>query len=368
MSPDATADADADANPAATAAGTAVVDYAAYVPPYRLPAAAYDAWNGSRARIDEKRVPGFDEDAVTMAIEAATALDRDDSGVPPVADVDTLALASTTWPQPGTTASGTLVTALGLSPHVRAVECGTSWRAGLEALALAVDAGSGLAVVADAPTADPAADVEHLLGAGAVAVRTARTDAVDEPVARVLDSSHYTAARVPGRFLENDVDDARGAEHGSRGGHRVVDLAFGQETTDAYAEAVGEVVESLLAAGGHEPADVAHAVLPQEDVKTAWRVGSGLGFEADQMRAGFVVDRIGFAGAAGSPLGLAAALDAASPGDRLVVASYGHGHGATGLLLEAGAGVERVTADLSGQLDGGEELSYTDYLRQRGAI
>jgi 3-hydroxy-3-methylglutaryl CoA synthase len=344
-----TTDAGTDAGSDVSAAGADVVDYAAYLPPYRLPADAYDAWNGSRARIDEKRVPGFDEDVVTMGIEAASTLDRDGDWH---AGIETLALASTNWPQPGTAASGPLVTALGLPTDVRAIECGTSWRAGLEALELAVDGPAALAVIADHPTADPADDVDHLLGAGAVAVRTGRSD---DPVARRLDSRHYTSAHVPGRFVDPD-------------GGRVVDLSIGQYDTDAYAEAVGGVVEPLLEANGYEPADVAQAVLPQEDVKIAWRAGSRLGFDAEQMRAGFVVNRAGFAGAAASPLGMAAAFDAASPGDLVVVASYGHGHGATAVLFEVGEGVERTGAGVSDQLDGGHELSYTDYLKQQGAI
>ncbi|MCD2201719.1 ACP synthase, partial [Halobacterium sp. KA-4] len=54
-----------------------------------------EAWDGFRARgISEKRVPGYDEDAVTMAVEAAT--DALEASSVSREDVETLALGTTT--------------------------------------------------------------------------------------------------------------------------------------------------------------------------------------------------------------------------------------------------------------------------------
>jgi 3-hydroxy-3-methylglutaryl CoA synthase len=320
-----------------------IVDYDAYVPRYRISADAYaDAWGRCAARIDEKRVSAFDEDVVTMGLEAIRGVDTDDA--------KTLTLASTSWPQPGTTASGPFVTATDLPTTSRAFEFGTSWRAGLEALEVALEYSPGVAVVADAPRADPSEDADHLLGDGAAAFRTGTGERC---AVELLASSHVTGAQLPGTFESDDG---------------VTDLSIGQYDADAYADAVGGAIRGVLEAHDLDVSDVTHAVLPQDDVKTAWRTGKGLGFSTDQLAAGFLVKRLGFAGAAATPLGLAAALDESEPGDRLVVASYGAGHGAIALLFEAGEGVDASHAGVQSQLENGEQLTYVEYLKHTEGI
>jgi len=54
--------------------GVGIVGYGAYVPRYRLPAAEVSrVWTGGHGGvpIEEKSVPGLDEDTATIAIEAA---------------------------------------------------------------------------------------------------------------------------------------------------------------------------------------------------------------------------------------------------------------------------------------------------------
>jgi 3-hydroxy-3-methylglutaryl CoA synthase len=317
---------------------TGIVDCAVALPRYHVTAEAYDEAVGRfSARISRKAVTGFDEDALTMGVDAARRV--------PVADPTLLAVATTSPPQPGTLAAGPLSRALSVQGGLRTMEFGSSWKAGTEALDAALDADAGLAVVADDPRADPAEDADHVLGAGAVALATGA-----DPLAAVVGSAHHVDARVPPKFRAGGV----------------TDLSLGEYTASGYADAVGSVVEGALADAGLAVDDVAHAILPQEDVKTAWQTGLDLGFDPEQLSTGFVVDRVGFAGAAAPLLGLAAALDASDPGDAVLVSGYGHGHGASAFVFRATERIEGASSGYRSQIDGSEAISYVTYLELAG--
>lgn len=318
---------------------TGVTDYGVAVPSYHVTAESYEeAWGRFEARIDRKAVSAYDEDAVTMAARAAGGVDAE--------GVDTLAVATTTSPQSGTLASGPLSRTLGLDGARRTMEFGSSWKAGVEALDAALAFDCGLAVASDAPEAPLEAGTDHVLGAGAAAFATGGEDVL----ATRVGEAHHVDAYLPSKFRTEEGE---------------TDLELGGYTVDGFVAACSDVVDRALADADLSAADVAHAVLPQDDVKLSWRAGRRLGFDDDQMRAGFVVDRLGFAAAAAPLLGLAAAFDAAAPGDAVLVAAYGYGHGASAFVFEMtdaaggpGAGVDDAIEDTT-------ELTYPEYVRLR---
>jgi uncharacterized OB-fold protein len=139
-----------------------------YVPRFVITAAEYRKAIGKFAAkgIEEKTVPGFDEDEITMAVAAGErAIDAAKSPA-----VDRLVFASS-----GTLAGGRIVAeALGLNP-TEARDILGSPDAGETVLAGAIDVASKegtstLVVVSDAPRADPGAVEEHAGGAAAVAL------------------------------------------------------------------------------------------------------------------------------------------------------------------------------------------------------
>ncbi len=116
--------------------------------------------------IDEKGVPGFDEDAITMAV-AAGGRCLEFAGCPPV---DLLAFATS-----GTLGGGAIAAeALGVDP-AKARDVLGSPDAGETALAGAIDAAARdgtthLVIATDAPRGDPSSPDEDPLGAAAVAL------------------------------------------------------------------------------------------------------------------------------------------------------------------------------------------------------
>jgi len=148
----------------AAVAGIAAVGF--YVPRYVIAAAEYRKALGKfeAKDIEEKAVPGFDEDEITMAVAAG------ERALMGARAVDKLVFASS-----GTLAGARIVAeALDVSPE-RARDILGKTDAGETALASAMDDASAngastLVLVSDAPRADPGSAEEHAFGAAAIAL------------------------------------------------------------------------------------------------------------------------------------------------------------------------------------------------------
>ena len=84
---------------------------------------------------------------------------------------------------------------------------------------------------------------------------------------------------------------------------------------------------------GHRPEDYAYAVFHQPNAKFPLKAGRTLGFSKEQMEAGLLVPVTGNTYAGSSLLGLTAVLDEASPGDRVLLVSFGSGAGSDAFSL-----------------------------------
>lgn len=327
-----------------------IIACATYVPFLRLTRAEYrKAWGRCAADISEKAVADYDEDAVTMAVEAG----RQVLALVDAAGVRVLALASTTLPYAEKMAAGTVAAALGLPEKVTSVELGTSARAGTEALlsALALlggEEGTALVLAADCPAAGPGEDLDHALGAAACAfVLAAGSGGVEFEGA---------ASRVTERLGERFVP---------RGAVRIRDVGVRTYTGEAYAATVGAVVRDLLERLGRRPGDYRYVVLPQFDGRQTASLGRRLGFTSEQMEAGLIFARVGDTGVCASLLGFCAVLEQASPGDRILVAGYGSGCGGQALSFVVREPVLRPPHGLHYWLERKRYIDYLHYLKLR---
>jgi 3-hydroxy-3-methylglutaryl CoA synthase len=78
---------------------------------------------------------------------------------------------------------------------------------------------------------------------------------------------------------------------------------------------------------GTTPKDYTYAVFHQPNAKFPQKVARDLGFKPEQIKPGLVVPHLGNTYSGASPIGLAATLDIAKPGDRIFVCSFGSGAG-----------------------------------------
>jgi len=129
----------------------------------------------------------------------------------------------------------------------------------------------------------------------------------------------------------------------------------------AFRETLAGAVDRLDA--NEAPTDVDAAAIQAPDGDLPYRVNDTLGVDTEAIDAAETVRDLGDTGAASAPLGLAQGL--ADGADRILVAAFGSGAGASALLIERGGGAE-VPTDLA--LSGDVSLSYSDYLRRRGEI
>ncbi|MGH7933697.1 MAG: 3-hydroxy-3-methylglutaryl CoA synthase, partial [Candidatus Binataceae bacterium] len=146
-----------------------IVSYGSYIPYRRLKRAAIAAVLGTPAGRGERAVASFDEDSVSMAVEALRdALKHVDIG-----KVNSLFFATTTPPYAEKLNAAMIGAAALLPAEIRAADMTGSIRAGLSALLQGADSARGggycAVTIADARLGAPEGKVEQSGGDGAAA-------------------------------------------------------------------------------------------------------------------------------------------------------------------------------------------------------
>jgi hydroxymethylglutaryl-CoA synthase len=269
--------------------------------------------------IQEKAVPGPDEDTATMSIEAArNALAR--AGVDP-ADIRAVWVGSESHPYAVKPTSTIVAEAIGAVPATQAADWEFACKAGTEALQAALGlVGSGMgdyALVIGMDTAQgrPGDALEYTTGAGGAAFLLGPAE---EGLA-VIEGSFSFVTDTPDFFRRPRQ---HYPQHGSR---------FTGEP--AYFKHVLAAGQQLMESLGTTPKDYAAAVFHQPNPKFPERAAKMLGFKPEQTRAGLLCPEVGNTYAGSSMLGLTAILDGAQPGDRLLLVSFGSGAGSDAISL-----------------------------------
>jgi hydroxymethylglutaryl-CoA synthase len=301
-----------------------IVGYGAYVPRYRIAAAEIGrVWPASGADpVEEKSVPGPDEDSVTMAIEAArNALAR--SGELDARTIGAVWVGSESHPYAVKPTGAILAEAIGATPATLGADLEFACKAGSEAMQMAAAlVGSGMADYALAAGVDtaqgrPGDALEQTAAAGGAAYILGPADA---SLAH-LEASYSYVTDTPDFWR-------RPHQHYPQHGGRFTG-------TPAYFQHVQSAGAGLIAGLGCTAADFRHVVLHQPNTRFPTRAARALGFTAEQYRTGLLAPRIGNTYAGASLIGLSAVLDVAQPGDRILVVSYGSGAGSDAFVWMA---------------------------------
>src|SRR5262245_2183834 len=284
-----------------------IISYGAYIPTTRLGFSVI-AGRAPKEGGPERAVAWNDEDAVTMAVAAgANALAGFDR-----AGVDALFFASTTYPFKEKQGAALIAKSLDLPRAARPPDVSGSLRAGTDALAAAFDAvaaGSArraLVVASDCRLGAPGSAQEQAFGDGAAAVLVGTSDEVAK-----LESMHAFADEIV------DLWRTEGDPYVHSWEERFV-------VQEGYAPGIAEAVRGLCERIAAKPGDFTRAALYAPDARS--HAGAAAALKLDR---GALVDplfgKLGNAGTAFAPLLLVAALEAAKPGDRILLASYGDG-------------------------------------------
>lgn len=323
-----------------------ITAFGAYIPVNRLPHRQLGGGRGERA------VAGHDEDSVTMAV--AAALDCLGGQAGPHRP-DLVYHASTTAPYREKQAAATLAGALALDDHVRSADFADSLRAGAAAMLAALDAVAGggvqtaLVTAADCRLGAPGGSSEAAFGDAAAAFLFGR-----EHVLAELRASHSVTAdftgnwRTPGdRFVQNWEE-------------RFI-------VGEGYVPLVTAAVRGVLEKANLGPGDCARLVLAAPGPRHHAALAQALGFAPDQVQDPLLT-RVGSPGAAHAPLMLAAALEAAAPGQYVLLATFGEG--ADAILFQVTDGLREFAPrrGVAGHLTRRREIPYQRYLRWRNLV
>lgn len=313
-----------------------ILSCGAYLPRLRLPReriAAAMQWLGAISPANaagERAFCNWDEDALTLAAQAARNCLLNAGDYAHVAStVSSLRLASTTLPFADRSNSTLLATALDLSTDIPTADLTGSLRAGTSALLEAArqsDRGPRLVVAADARLAKPGSTQELEFGAGAAAMLLAGAGAGSDvglgpgpgagveahgmaPIATILSAAHLSADFVDHYRMHGEPFDYSLEERWIR------DEALGKQLPVAIAQA-------LESAGLGAP-QIDQIVIPGSaaNAKRVARLADlGQAKIQDNLREG-----CGDTGTAHALLLLSAALEAATPGQHILVVGFGQG-------------------------------------------
>lgn len=322
--------------------------YGAYIPATRLPLSLIQG-RPAKDGGPEKAVAHDDEDAVTMAVAAAldclTGFDR--------TEIDGLLFASTSYGLREKQGAAIVAKALDLRRDVHTADLSGSLRAGtsaLEAALNAVKAGTArnvLVVASDCRMGAPRGALESKLGDGAAAFLVGTADAI-----ATVDGSHAVA---------NELQDFWRVD-GERFTHAWEDRFIIEE---GYTPNLLEALRGLFSKLSLRPEEIQRAALFAPDERSVGGVLRKVGLKPEQLQDP-LFGRLGNTGAAFTPLLLAAALESAKPGDRLVAASYGDGAHAFALTVTPALEKLPRRRGVKGHLDRRRPLrSYDSYLKSR---
>ena len=340
-----------------------ISSFGAYLPRLRLQRkaiAAANAWfNPSVAALGkgERSMANWDEDAVTMAVEAARdALPRSRDPLASRGHVGAVYFASTTMPFADRQNAGIVSAALSLSENIHTADVTGSQRAGVSALIAAFEkvasgaTPSALVAAADRRATRAGAPQEFQFGDGGAAFVVSTKD-------------------VAVRYLGSNSTSVDFIDH-FRGEGEEFDYGWEERwiRDEGYTRIVPHTVKGLLEKTGVKATDVDHFILPCLFAKLDQQLAQKCGIEASKVRDN-LAGTVGECGTAHALVMLAHALEDAKPGQKILVAAFGQGCDA--LLLEVGDGIEnaRPARGVKGSLARRkEETNYMKWLAFNGLV
>ncbi len=256
----------------------------------------------------ERAMANWDEDPITMAVEAA----RDCLGEGDRSSIDAVRFASTTMPFADRQNAGIVAAALNLPEAVSAVDISGSQRAGLSALRTGLDAvaaGSAkdvLVASGEKRLARVASSQEMQFGDGAAAFRIGK----DKEIARYLGGASRSIEFIDHFRAEGEEFDYNWEERWIR--------------DEGLVKIVPPAIKSALENAGVKPVDIKHFIFPSLFAGMPQTLAKQAGIAPEAVRDTLAVN-VGETGTAHALLMLVDALENAKPGDKILAASFGQG-------------------------------------------
>jgi 3-hydroxy-3-methylglutaryl CoA synthase len=327
-----------------------ITSIGAYIPMYRLSLEEVTRFWRTKGASGEKAVAGYDEDSITMAVAAAIDCMKGSEELP-----QGLYFATTTSPYREKQAAAVIASAVDLRKECFTADFMNSLRGGTIALRSALDtvksgsAGSVLIAAADCRMGGPQGKNEQLFGDGAAAVAVGSDRTIADIEASYSLFSDFTD------YWRNSGDEFVQSAEG-----RFIDV-------NGYTPTMMETISALMKKNSVAPRDFSKVVFYATDLRSHGDLARKLGFEKAQIQDP-LFGQIGNAGAASTFLMLAAALEDAKAGDRILFAGYGDGCDA--FILRVTKNIEKIQnkSAMKDRLARKAQLDYSKYLNWKNLI
>lgn len=344
---------------------TAIIGYGVYIPRYRLKVEEIaNIWgeDGERIKsslmVNEKSVPGSDEDTATIAVEAArnaiarSQIDSEELGA--------IYVGSESHPYAVKPTATVVAEAIRAAPELTAADFEFACKAGTAGIQTCmgmVESGIckyGMAIGADTAQCKPGGALEYTAAAGGAAYIIGENG--EDDIAKIDGTFSYTTDMPD--FWRREMEPY--PEHGGRFTGK-----------PAYFKHVLSAANGLLRQLELTPEDYDYAVFHQPNGKFPLKAAKRLGFPTEKVEAGLIIPDIGNTYSGSALIGLASVLDQAKPGDRIFLVSFGSGAGSDAFSLTVEEGVNK-NADSSPKVrdyvNDKKYISYGEYTKSRGLL
>jgi hydroxymethylglutaryl-CoA synthase len=302
-----------------------IVGYGTHIPRYRIKVEEIAKVWGADApaykkglNLNEKSVPGPDEDCATLSVNAARNAVRR-AGINPQ-EIGAVYVGSESHPY-AVKPTGTIVAeALGACPFVHTADLEFACKAGTEGMFIGLHlvktgvVSYALGIGADTSQGAPGDALEYSAAAGAAAFLLGA-----ENVAAELIDTHAFMTDTPDFWRR---EHANYPEHGGRFTGK-----------PAYEKHIDGATLAMLEKAKMKPDDFDYVIFHQPNGKFPANAAKRLGFKESQYEYGLLCPTLGNTYSGSSPMGLAATLDEAKPGQLILLVSYGSGAGSDAFIF-----------------------------------
>jgi len=335
-----------------------IAGYGVYIPRFRIKTEEISrVWGGdsevSRKMKGEKSVPSLDEDSVTMAVEASRgALAR--SGIDPQ-KITAVYVGSESHPYVVKSTSAIVAEAIEATPVLTAADLEFACKAGtagFQAIMGMIQSGMidfGLGIGADTAQGRPGDELEYTTAAGAGAYIFSRENLIAE-----IEGTYSFTTDTPDFWRRDGEQFPRHA---------------GRFTGDpSYFRHVLSATKGMMEKLGTNVGDYDYFVFHQPNAKFPLQTASMLGIPKEKLATGLLFPYIGNTYSAAIPLGLAAILDIAKPGQRILATSYGSGAGADSFSITVKDLIEEkrnLAPSVKEMIENKLYVNYAEYAKHR---
>jgi hydroxymethylglutaryl-CoA synthase len=341
-----------------------IISHGAYIPRYRIKTeeiARIHGKNGSFIKkelmIDEKSVPGCDEDSLTMAFEASiNALKRvsiDKAGIGAVYSGSESKVYAV---KPNASILGDM---LGIGTDFTSADMEFACKGGTAGLQSCLGLSKsgfikyGLAAGTDTAQSSPGDILEYTAAAGAAAFIVGNEK--DEIIAE-LEFMHSVSSDTPDFWRRNMQLHPMHAERFTG--------------VPAYFRHLAGCAKKLLEKAKMEVDDIDFFAFHTPNGKFPSRAGEMLGIPKEKYDPSLIVTKIGNTYSGASLLVFSHVLDNAKPGQRIMLVSFGSGAGSDGFIFKVTDNIKKLknARTVQSYIDDKEYVDYAQYCMMTGAV